>query len=470
MSEEAKTLIEELKTGEARFANFIFVAPDGTFRQITMTLESLTPEILDSGIAIDGSSIPGWKQIEDSDLRLKPDFSSKYEELYSSYTAINFICDVVDTDELSYSNDPRSIARRAEAYLTSLGFADLAIIGPELEYYTFDSLRFSNNPYKQFVEIENDEALKTSAMKKERGNHGYRTYPKSSYNAVPPLDTLYDLRSEVLMSLAKISYMSPTIHHHEVGNGQCEIGFDCSNLLRSADKVLITKGIVKNTSNAYGKTATFMPKPLVGEAGSGMHCHISLMKNNQNLFAGSVYSGLSQMALYFIGGISKHIRALLAFTNSTTNSYKRLRPGFEAPIAMSYSKKNRSNCIRIPHSKFEKGARVECRFPDCSANPYLAFSAILLAGLDGIKNQIDPGPPTEVNFYDLVPEEMKKYTKLPANLLEAINALEEDSGFLTDGGVFPKDFLNFYINSKINEHHSVDCIPTPGEFEKYYNT
>ncbi|NBX99001.1 MAG: type I glutamate--ammonia ligase, partial [Burkholderiaceae bacterium] len=380
-------------------------------------------------------------------------------------------CDVIEpSDGKGYDRDPRSIAKRAEDYLKSTGLGDTAYFGPEPEFFVFDGIRWGSDMQGCFVKIESEEAPWSSGAKFEGGNTGHRPGKKGGYFPVSPVDTFQDMRSEMCLILENYMGIPVEVHHHEVaGQGQCELGTKFSTLTQRADWTIWQKYVVQNVAHSYGKTATFMPKPVVGDNGSGMHVHQSVWKNGENLFAGNGYAGLSEFALYYIGGIIKHARALNAITNPGTNSYKRLVPGFEAPVKLAYSARNRSASIRIPHVANPKGRRIETRFPDPLANPYLAFSALLMAGLDGVQNKIHPGEAADKNLYDLPPEEDAKIPTVCHSLDQALECLDQDREFLTRGGVFTNSMLDAYISLKMEEVTKFRMTTHPIEFEMYYS-
>ncbi len=466
---KSSVVLNFIKENSIEFINFRFSDLFGEQKQISRTVSSVNENLLNFGVTIDGSSIRGWKVIDNSDILLKPDLDSFYIEQYTKHKTLNITCDIIDTvNDQNYLNDPRSIAKKAEGILSELGIADKAFFGPELEFFIFNNVSYSTCMMNNFFKIDADEAHE---LTKESHNVGFRAKRKGCYDSVAPLDRYCDLRTDILMDLAKIDGMNPSIHHHEVGNDQCEIGFQYGTLVRAADKLQIAKHIIKNTVYNSGQVCTFMPKPFKSDAGSGMHVHISLLKDGENLFHGDSYHNLSELALYFIGGIGKHIKSLCAFTNPTTNSYKRLKPGFEAPVVMSYSAKNRSTAIRIPYSNksAKNETRFECRFPDPSANPYLTFAAILMAGIDGIVNKIHPGDATDFDLFSLKKEETKNYNMLPKSLGEALDALDEDREFLKRGNVFSDSIIDSFLNLKYTESNDISSYPTAAEFENYFN-
>jgi glutamine synthetase len=418
----------------------------------------------------DGSSIAGWKGINDSDMVLMPDPASATLDPFAAHPTLNLVCDVLEPSTMqAYSRCPRSIARRAEAYLKSTGVADTAFFGPEPEFFIFDSVRWRNDMHGASFAIESEEAAWSSNREFEGGNSGHRPGVKGGYFPVAPVDSLGDLRGEMCKILEQVG-LTVEVHHHEVATaGQCEIGTKFSTLVHKGDELLTLKYVIKNVAHAHGKTVTFMPKPVVGDNGSGMHVHQSLAKGGTNLFAGDLYGGLSQTALYYIGGIFKHARAINAFTNSTTNSYKRLVPGFEAPVMLAYSARNRSASCRIPFVHSPKARRIEVRFPDPMNSGYLAFTALMMAGLDGILNKIDPGAPMDKDLYDLPPEEEKNIPQVCSSLDQALEALHKDRAFLKAGGVFSDDFIDAYIETKLAEVTRFRAATHPVEFAMYYS-
>nr|MBP9154626.1 type I glutamate--ammonia ligase [Xanthomonadales bacterium] len=412
----------------------------------------------------------GWKGINESDMVLMPDASTAVLDPFTEHTTLILVCDVLEPSTMqAYSRDPRTTAKRAEAFLKSSGIADTAFFGPEPEFFIFDSVRWQNNMNATGFEIESEEAAWSSNKKYEAGNTGHRPAVKGGYFPVAPVDSLNDIRGEMCRVLEAMG-QTVEVHHHEVGNaGQCEIGVKFNTMVAKADELLNLKYVVKNVAHRNGKTATFMPKPLVGDNGSGMHVHQSLAKGGQNLFAGDGYGGLSQLALWYIGGIFKHARAINAFTNSTTNSYKRLVPGFEAPVMLAYSARNRSASCRIPWVSSPKARRIEIRFPDPMNSGYLVFAALMMAGLDGIKNKIDPGAPSDKDLYDLPPEEAKNIPTVCHSLDQALEALDKDREFLKAGGVFSDDMIDGYIDLKMQEVSRFRAATHPLEFQMYYS-
>jgi glutamine synthetase len=421
------------------------------------------------GVAFDGSSIRGWKAINNSDMAMVPDPTTAWMDPFMEVPTLSMVCSIVEprTGEL-YGRDPRSIAQRAIDYLISTGIGDKVYCGPEPEFFIFDKVSFGMAGHEGYFFIDSDEGPWNSG---DEASLGYKIGKKRGYFPVAPSDMLQDMRTEMLMTMAKCGVPIEKHHHEVAAGGQCELGIRFSDLVHAADYVMTYKYVVKNVARKYGKTATFMPKPIYDDNGSGMHSHMSIWNDGQPLFAGDKYAGLSQTALYFIGGLIKHAKSLLAFTNPTINSYKRLVPGFEAPVNLAYSAGNRSASIRIPLSGTNpKAKRLEFRCPDASSNPYLTFSAMLCAGLDGIKNQIDPGEPLDVDIYEMAPDELAKIPKAPASLAEALMYLEKDHDFLTAGGVFPEDFITNWVSMKMEgEVKPLSKLPHPYEFELYYD-
>ncbi len=465
--EDVMRLVSE---NDVRFVDFRFTDMRGKEHHTTVPVSHFDEEVFERGQPFDGSSIAGWKGIQVSDMLLMPDPATAYIDPFFEETTLVITCDIIEpSDGKGYDRDPRSIAKRAEAYLKSTGLGDTAYFGPEPEFFIFDSVEWSVDMSGSYVKIFSEEAAWATAERFEGGNKGHRPRVKGGYFPVPPVDSLQDLRSAMVLTLEAIG-IPVEVFHHEVANaGQCEIGTKFNTLVRRADWTQILKYVVWNTAHQYGKTATFMPKPIVGDNGSGMHCHQSVWKDGQNLFAGNGYAGLSEFALYYIGGIIKHARALNAITNPSTNSYKRLVPGFEAPVKLAYSARNRSASIRIPYVASPKGRRIEVRFPDPLANPYLAFAAMLMAGLDGVQNKIHPGDPADKNLYDLPPEEDAKIPTVCHSLDQALEALDADREFLTRGGVFSDDFIDAYIELKMEEVTRFRMTTHPVEFDMYFS-
>ncbi|HZX81515.1 MAG TPA: type I glutamate--ammonia ligase [Lysobacter sp.] len=464
--ENVEKLIRDHKV---EFVDLRFADLRGVQHHVTFPANIVEPSLFEDGKMFDGSSIVGWRGIQQSDMVLLPDPASAFLDPFTADPTLVLVCDILDpTTMQGYSRDPRGIARRAEAFLKSSGIADTAFFGPEPEFFIFDSVRYANEMGHTFFHVDSEEAAWNSGREYAGGNTGYRPGVKGGYFPVAPLDSLHDLRAEMCKTLAQVG-IEIEVHHHEVANaGQCEIGTRFNTLVAKSDELLATKYVIKNVAHRNGKTATFMPKPIVGDNGSGMHVHMSLAKGGVNLFSGDGYGGLSQMALWYIGGVFKHARALNAFCNSTTNSYKRLVPGYEAPVMLAYSASNRSASCRIPYVANPKARRVEIRFPDAMNSGYLIFAALLMAGLDGIKNQIDPGAPSDKDLYDLPPEEEKNIPTVCHSLDQALEALDKDRDFLKAGGVFTDDFIDAYIAMKMKEVTAFRAATHPLEYQMYY--
>ncbi len=470
MAKTVADVMQMVKDNDVKFVDFRFTDTRGKQHHTTVPVSHFDEDKFVSGHAFDGSSIAGWKGIEASDMQLIPDPSTANIDPFFEETTLILTCDVIEpADGKAYDRDPRSIAKRAEAYLKSSGFGDTAFFGPEPEFFIFDGVRWSTEPGRSFYEIEVYEAPWNTGTKFEGGNRGHRPTLKGGYFPVPPVDSTQDMRAEMSLILESLGIPVEVFHHEVAGAGQNEIGTRFSTLVERADWTMLQKYVIHNVANSYGKTATFMPKPYHGDNGSGMHVHQSVWKDGKNLFAGDGYAGLSDFALYYIGGIIKHARALNAITNPGTNSYKRLVPHFEAPVKLAYSAKNRSASIRIPFVASTKARRVETRFPDPAANPYLCFAALLMAGLDGVQNKIHPGDPADKNLYDLPPEEDAKTPTVCASLDEALTALHQDRDFLTRGGVFSNDWIDAYIALKRGEVTRLNMTTHPIEYEMYYS-
>jgi len=466
----ANDVLKMVKDREVKFVDFRFTDTRGKEQHVGVPVKAFGMEKFEEGHAFDGSSIAGWKGIQASDMLLMPDPATAYIDPFMDENTLVITCDVVEpTDGKGYDRDPRSIAKRAEAYLKSTGIGDTAYFGPEPEFFVFDSVNWQIDMSGSFCKVNSEEAAWASADKFDSGNTGHRPTVKGGYFPVPPVDSLNDIRAAMCLALEEVG-VEVEVHHHEVATaGQCEIGTMFNSLVRRADWTQVLKYVVHNVAHQYGKTATFMPKPIVGDNGSGMHVHQSIWKGGKNLFAGNGYAGLSELALYYIGGIIKHARALNAITNPLTNSYKRLVPGFEAPVKLAYSAKNRSASIRIPHVSGDKARRIEVRFPDPGANPYLAFTAMMMAGLDGIQNKVHPGDPADKNLYDLPPEEDAKIPTVCSSLEQALEYLDKDREFLTRGGVCSNDFIDAYIGLKMDEVTRFRMTTHPVEFDMYYS-
>jgi glutamine synthetase len=464
-----KGILKMIADNEVRFVDLRFTDTRGKEQHVSVPTKSFGEDKFTDGHAFDGSSIAGWKGIEASDMLLMPDPDSARMDPFREENTLILTCDVLEPSTgKGYERDPRSLAKRAEAYLKSSGVGDTAYFGPEPEFFIFDSVTWSVDMSGSMVKIKSEEAPWSTGIDYEAGNLAHRPPVKGGYFPVPPTDSLQDIRSEMCL-LMEQQGVEVEVHHHEVAApGQCEIGTKFSTLVKRADWLQIMKYTIWNVAASYGKTATFMPKPVVGDNGSGMHVHQSIWKDGQNLFAGSGYAGLSDFALFYIGGVIKHAKALNAITNPGTNSYKRLVPGFEAPINLAYSARNRSASCRIPFVSSPKGRRVEVRFPDPTANPYLAFSALMMAGLDGVQNKIHPGEPMDKNLYDLEPEEAAKVPHPCASLEEALESIDKDREFLTRGGVFTNDMIDAYIHLKMEEVTRFRMTTHPVEFDMYY--
>lgn len=455
---------------DAKFIDLRFTDTKGKEQHITIPVSAVDDDFIENGKMIDGSSIKGWQKIHQSDLALAPDFDTIMLDPFYQNNTIFIRCNVVDPQTmLGYDRDPRSLALRAEAYLQSTGIADQAYFGPEPEFFLFDDARWETSISGSFYKIDSEEAQWNSGKVVEGGNIGHRPSVKGGYFPVPPVDSSQDIRSAICLVMESLG-IPVEAHHHEVATAnQCEVATRFNSLTKKADELQILKYVVHNVAHNYGKTATFMPKPLVGDNGNGMHCHQSLFKDGVNLFSGDQYAGLSETALYYIGGVIQHARAINAFANPATNSYKRLVPGYEAPVLLAYSARNRSAAIRIPHINNPKARRIEVRFPDPAANPYLAFSAMMMAGLDGIQRKIHPGQPMDKDLYDLPPEELIDVPTVSASLEQAVHALRDDHEFLLQGDVFSKELIQSYVALKEMEISQIRSLVHPFEFELYYS-
>ena len=467
MSEHTLSLINN---NDVRWVDLRFTDTKGKEQHVSIPASLVDEDFFEGGKMFDGSSISGWKGINESDMILMPDDSTAVLDPFTDDPTVILRCDIVEPVTMQgYDRDPRSIAKKAEAYLTSTGLGDTAFFGPEPEFFVFEDVKWNVDMSGASYEINAEEAAWSSNLDFEDGNTGHRPRVKGGYFPVPPVDSLHDIRAAMCSAMEQMG-LEVEVHHHEVGTaGQCEIGIKFNTLVSKADEVQILKYCVLNVAHAYGKTATFMPKPLVGDNGSGMHVHQSIANGGDNTFAGDGYAGLSDTALCYIGGIIKHARALNAFTNASTNSYKRLVPGFEAPVMLAYSARNRSASIRIPYEPSPKGKRVEVRFPDPTANPYLAFAAMLMAGIDGIQNKIHPGDAADKDLYDLPAEEAADIPTVASSLEMALDALEGDKDFLTAGGVFTDDMIDAYVELKREEVERLNMTTHPVEFDMYYS-
>ncbi len=464
--EEVHALIKEK---EVKYVDVRFTDIRGRMQHVTFDLDLVDDDFLTEGTMFDGSSIAGWKAINDSDMLLRPDLKTAYIDPFYQQTTLFLFCDVVtpDTGE-PYNRDPRSIAKKAMSYVQSAGVGDQVYFGPEAEFFIFDDVKWTTSYNNTSYSFDSVELPANTGKAYEEGNMGHRPGPKGGYFPVNPTDSAQDLRGEMLSVMSELG-LDPEKHHHEVAPAQHELGLKFSDLLTMADRTQLYKYVIHNVASAYGKTATFMAKPYFGDNGSGMHCHQSIWKDGKPLFAGDKYAGLSETCLFYIGGIIKHAKAINAFANSTTNSYKRLVPGYEAPVKLAYSSRNRSASIRIPWVSSPKGKRIEVRFPDPMGNPYLTFVALLMAGLDGIENKIDPGGPMDKNLYDLPAAEQKNVPEVCGSLREALENLDKDRAFLKKGGVMDDDFIDAYIELKMEEVARLQLHPHPVEFDMYYS-
>ncbi|MBE1282443.1 MAG: type I glutamate--ammonia ligase [Rhodobacteraceae bacterium] len=465
----ADAVLQMIKDEDAAYVDIRFTDVRGKLQHVTVDVDLVDEDFLEEGFMFDGSSIAGWKSIENSDMKLIPDTTSAYVDPFYAEKTICIHCSIVEPDTgEAYERDPRGTAEKAEAYLKASGIGDVAYMGPEAEFFLFDDVRYSNSINKVSYEVDATDASWNTDTEYEMGNMGHRPGVKGGYFPVNPTDEAQDLRSEMLSTMKRLG-MKVDKHHHEVASCQHELGLIFDSLTKQADELQKYKYVIHNVAHAYGKSATFMPKPIYGDNGTGMHVNMSIWKDGKPLFAGDKYADLSDEALYFIGGILKHAKTLNAFTNPSTNSYKRLIPGFEAPVLRAYSARNRSGCVRIPWTESPKAKRVEARFPDPSANPYLCFAALLMAGLDGIKNKIDPGEAMDKNLYDLPAEELEGIPTVCGSLREAMEALIADHDFLLQGDVFTKDQIEGYIALKMEEIELFEHTPHPVEFGMYYS-
>jgi glutamine synthetase len=470
MNNSPKTVLALAKKQGAKMIDIKFVDTFGTWQHFCLPIGELTEEAFVDGYGFDGSSIRGWKSIEASDMLAMPDPDTAFIDPFCAVPTLSLTCDITETGTKEpYTRDPRGMAKRAEKYLESTGLADAAVFGPEAEFFIFDNVQFDSKCNGTFYTIDSEEAIWNSG-RDEAPNTGYKIRHKEGYFPVAPNDTQQDIRTEMCLIMEELGVKIERQHHEVATGGQAEIDYRFDTLVKTADSMMIYKYVIKNVARRHGKTACFMPKPLFGDNGSGMHTHQSLWKNGRPLFAGKEYAGLSQMALYYIGGILKHAKALCAICSPTTNSFKRLVPGYEAPVNLAYSARNRSAAVRIPtYSENPKARRIEYRPPDPAANPYLCFAALLLAGLDGVLNKIEPGEPMDKNMYELPPEELAKVPQVPSSLGEALDLLEKDHEFLLKGDVFTTDFLEMWVSAKRKEVDALRLRPHPYEFHLYYD-
>ena len=465
----AQDVLQAIKDNDVKYVDFRFTDPRGKWQHVTFDIAMVDEEAFSEGLMFDGSSIAGWKAINESDMTLMPDPETACMDPFFSASTMAIVCDVLEpaTGE-PYGRDPRGIARKAEAFMKASGIGDTIYVGPEAEFFVFDDIRFKTDPYNTGFVLDSIELPSNQDTAYEGGNLGHRIRTKGGYFPVPPMDSAQDMRGEMLAAMAAMG-VKVEKHHHEVASAQHELGMKFDRLLTMADGMQIYKYCIHQVANSYGKTATFMPKPVYGDNGSGMHVHQSIWKDGKPVFAGDQYADLSETCLHYIGGIIKHAKALNAFTNPSTNSYKRLVPGFEAPVLLAYSARNRSASCRIPYTSNPKAKRVEVRFPDPTANPYLAFSAMLMAGLDGIAGKIHPGEAMDKDLYDLPPQELKRIPTVCRSLREALESLDADRGFLTAGDVFPEEFIDSWIELKMAEVVRFEMTPHPVEFDMYYS-
>jgi glutamine synthetase len=466
----AKDVLKLMKDKDVKYVDCRFTDPRGKWQHVTFDISMFEEDTFAEGVMFDGSSIAGWKAINESDMNLMPDPSTACIDPFFAETTLSIVCDVLEpTTGEPYNRDPRGMAKKAVAYMKSTGVGDNIYFGPEAEFFVFDDVKFKADPYNTGFKIDSIELPSNADTEYEGGNLGHRIGTKKGYFPVPPMDSAQDMRSEMLGAMAKMG-VKVEKHHHEVASAQHELGMKFGPLVMMADHLQIYKYCIHMVANIYGKTATFMPKPVYGDNGSGMHCHQSIWKGSTPVFAGNKYSDLSETCLSYIAGIIKHAKAINAFTNPTTNSYKRLVPGFEAPVLLAYSARNRSASCRIPFTSNPKAKRVEVRFPDPLANPYLGFAAMLMAGLDGIQNKLDPGEAVDKDLYDLPPKELKKIPTVCGSLREALHNLDKDREFLKKGDVFNDDFIESYIDLKMTEIIRFEHTPHPVEFEMYYSS
>jgi glutamine synthetase len=465
----AQKILQEIQDKDVQYVDLRFTDTRGRVHHVTFDIGMVDEDFLEEGTMFDGSSIAGWKAINESDMLLKPDLASAYVDPFYQQTTLFMFCDVLNPDTAEpYNRDSRSMAKKALAYVQSSGVGDSVFFGPEAEFFVFDDVRWNTAPHDTRYSFDSSELPANTGAEYAEGNLGHRPSTKGGYFPVNPVDSGQDLRGEMLAVMRDLG-LDPEKHHHEVAPAQHELGLKFSDLLTMADRMQLYKYVIHNVAHAYGKSATFMAKPMFGDNGSGMHVHMSIWKDGKPQFAGDQYAGLSQECLWYIGGVIKHAKAINAFANSTTNSYKRLVPGYEAPVKLAYSASNRSASIRIPHVTSPKAKRLEARFPDPMGNPYLTFVALLMAGLDGIENRIDPGAAADKNLYDLPPEERHSIPEVAGSLKEALEALDADRAFLKKGGVMDDDFIDAYITLKQEEVARLQLHPHPVEFDMYYS-
>ena len=470
MSSKIQKLLERIKEEEIEYVDFRFTDPKGKWQHLSHHADTVDEDLLTDGVMFDGSSIAGWKAINESDMILMPDLDTVTIDPFSAQPQLIVTCDILEPSTgQAYGRDPRSTAKKAISYLQSTGIGDRAYFGPEAEFFVFDDVRWSTSMDHVGFQIDSEEGPYNSNRRYDGGNMGHRPAVKGGYFPVAPVDSGGDMRSEMVSTIKEMG-VSVEKHHHEVASSQHELGIKFDTLVRTADNMQIYKYVVHMVAHSYGKTATFMPKPVYGDNGSGMHVHQSIWKDSTNQFAGSGYADLSETCLHYIGGLIRHARAINALSNPTTNSYKRLIPGFEAPVLLAYSARNRSASIRIPYVSSPNGKRLECRFPDATANPYLAYAAMLMAGIDGVKNKIHPGDAMDKNLYDLPPEELKDVPTVSGSLREALEALDQDRDFLKQGDVFTDDFIDAYLELKWEDVYRFEHTPHPVEFEMYYSS
>jgi glutamine synthetase len=466
---DAKEVLAKIKEQDVKFVDLRFTDTRGKVHHVTQDVSTIDADVFADGMMFDGSSIAGWRDIHQSDMTLMLDPDTSHIDPFFAQTTMGIFCDVVEptTGEL-YERDPRGIAKKAEAYMKQTGVGDTVFFGPEAEFFIFDDVRFTTDAYNTGFKVDSSELPTNTGTEFEMGNLGHRPRAKGGYFPLPPVDSCQDIRSEMLSVMADMGVVVEK-HHHEVASAQHELGVKFGPMLKMADHMQIYKYVCHNVAQAYGKTVTFMPKPVFGDNGSGMHVHQSIWKGGNNMFAGNKYADLSDMALHYIAGILKHAKAINAFTNPTTNSYKRLVPGYEAPVLLAYSARNRSASCRIPHGSGPKSKRIEIRFPDPAANPYLAFAAMLMAGLDGIENKLNPGEPMDKNLYDLPPAELSKIPTVCGSLREAMESLDKSRAVFKKGGVFTDDMIDGYIDLKMQEVERFEMTPHPVEYDMYFS-